>query len=250
MIDAEQAAGLTGSTVLGADDAPIGTVTEVIVDQNSGMPGWITVTTGPGRNALVPLHSATSTGAGVVVPFAHAVVAGAPAHRAGQPLTPGEAAALEQYYATASLPVNTGAAAVQPDGEIVLIRSEEQLHVDTVPAVYKRVRIQKVVVTEMQTITVPVRREELRITEEEITTEENVGQGADLAPVGSENLGAETPLVIVLHQEKVSVDTTVVPVEMVRIRVDTVQSTQQVNAAVRQERIEQDGAGTNPERLG
>ena len=80
--------------------------------------------------------------------------------------------------------------------------------------------------------------EEVRVVHEPIT-EENCGdalRGGELTEEGHE---------VVLHAERPVVTTEPVPVERVRLSIETVQSEQEVTGEVRKEQIEQVVDGTN-----
>uniref|UniRef100_UPI0013571CE9 YsnF/AvaK domain-containing protein n=1 Tax=Agromyces humi TaxID=1766800 RepID=UPI0013571CE9 len=120
-----------------------------------------------------------------------------------------------------------------PNTDTAMTRSEEQLHVGTENVETGRARLRKYIVTEEQTVTVPVTREEVRLEREPIT-DGNVGQamnGADLSEEEHE---------VVLSEERVVVDKETVPVERVKLDKDTVTENQRVSEDVRKEKIELD----------
>jgi uncharacterized protein (TIGR02271 family) len=88
-----------------------------------------------------------------------------------------------------------------------------------------------VVVTEMQTVTVPVTREEVRLVRDPIengdTVDATIGEGA-----------AD----VVLTEERVVVSKETVPVERVRLGTEKVTEQREVTEAVRKEQIELDDA--------
>ncbi len=112
-----------------------------------------------------------------------------------------------------------------------MTRSEEQLKVGTEKVATGKARLPKFIVTEQQTVTVPVRREEVRLEREPIT-DANVGDAMD-GPELSEEEHEMT-----LHEEQVVVDKNVVPVERVKMAKDSVSEDQQVTEEVRKEQIE------------
>lgn len=125
------------------------------------------------------------------------------------------------------------AAVPPPPADGAMTRSEERLRVSTESYAAKRVRVVKYVVTEEVTVTVPVRREEIRI--------EEVPLDADGPAVAAGTVaGAGLPEVIVLHAERPVVGTEVVPVERVRLHTDVVTEHVQVRDQVRRERIDVD----------
>lgn len=117
-----------------------------------------------------------------------------------------------------------------PNGETAeIIRSEERVRVDTVRVPVRRARLERFEVTEMQTITVPVVRQDVRIVYEPIDPSEQVAESTPGQPA------AQRPLV--LTQERVIVSTERVPVELVSMVVETVTEEQTVTAEVRSEQI-------------
>lgn len=128
------------------------------------------------------------------------------------------------------------AAVPPPPAEGAMTRSEEQLRVTLQRYAAKRVRVVKYVVTEEVTVTVPVRREEIRIEEVPLDADASTaaaGAVDTLAPAG-------LPEVIVLHAERPVVGTEVVPVERVRLSTELVTEHVQVRDTVRRERVDVD----------
>ena len=128
------------------------------------------------------------------------------------------------------------AAVPPPPAEGAMTRSEEQLRVTLQRYAAKRVRVVKYVVTEEVTVTVPVRREEIRIEEVPLDADASTaaaGAMDTLAPTG-------LPEVIVLHAERPVVSTEVVPVELVRLSTELVTEHVQVRDTVRRERVDVD----------
>jgi uncharacterized protein (TIGR02271 family) len=125
--------------------------------------------------------------------------------------------------------------ATPPATDGAMTRSEERLRVATERYAAKRVRVVKYVVTEEVTVTVPIRREEIRIEEVPLDDAAPAAAGA-LDAVASAGL----PEVIVLHTERPVVTTEVVPVERVRVRTEWVQEQEQVRDQVRRERVDVD----------
>ena len=115
-----------------------------------------------------------------------------------------------------------------------MTRSEEQLRVGTQTRESGRARLRKYIVTEQQTVTVPVQREEVRLEREPIT-EANIAAATE----GPELSEAEHE--VVLHEEQVVVEKKAVPVERVRLDTETVTEEQQVTEDIRKEHIETEG---------
>ena len=117
-----------------------------------------------------------------------------------------------------------------------LVLSEEQLRVEKERVEAGEARIQKYVVTEMQTIEVPVTREEVRIVREPIAEEDRVKyEGASLG---------DQEASVVLYEERVVVSKVTVPVERVSLRTETVEETKVVEETVARERLETEGPVT------
>lgn len=111
--------------------------------------------------------------------------------------------------------------------EATVVLHEEHLLVGTEVHATERVRLERYIVTEQRTITVDVRREEVRLTREPIA--DGRALSAD-SPVPTRE-----PIVVVLHQEQVVVSKRIVPVERVTLTVHTVTEDRPVDAVLRHE---------------
>ncbi|MFC5931229.1 DUF2382 domain-containing protein [Cryobacterium melibiosiphilum] len=128
-----------------------------------------------------------------------------------------------------------------PNTDDAMTRSEERLHVGTEQVGAGRARLRKHIVTENQTVTVPVSREEVRLEREPIT-DANRGQarsGRDLSEEEHE---------VQLTEERVVVNKETVPVERVRLGTETVTDEQQVSEDVRREEIDFDESEVDRKR--
>ncbi len=132
-----------------------------------------------------------------------------------------------------------------PPTDGAMTRSEEQLRVATERYAAKRVRVVKYVVTEEVQVTVPIRREEIRI--EEIPLDD--GAPATAGALDAAGTGG-LPETIVLHTERPVVGTEVVPVERVRLRTEWVQEQVQVRDQVRRERVDVDQDHVDQDHVG
>jgi uncharacterized protein (TIGR02271 family) len=112
-----------------------------------------------------------------------------------------------------------------------MTRSEERMRVGTERHEVGRARLHKYVVTEEQEVTVPVRKERLRVEREPITDENR-----DSAMSGPEISEAEHE--VTLHEKKPVVETRAEPVERVRMTAEEVTEEEKVRGEVRKERIE------------
>jgi uncharacterized protein (TIGR02271 family) len=106
----------------------------------------------------------------------------------------------------------------------------------------ERVRLRKHVVTEYRQVTVPVRREEIRIEREPTgDAEAPLDEGTVQAGAGAgETRQADDQQEIVLYEERPVVHTETVPVERVRMGKRTVVDEETVVGEVRREQIEVD----------
>jgi len=118
-----------------------------------------------------------------------------------------------------------------PTTDEAMTRSEEHLNVGTQRVEAGRARLRKFVVTEQQTVSVPVSHEEVRIEREPIT-DANIGNALDGPAISEEEHE------VVLHAEQPVVTTEAVPVERIRLGTETVSDTQQVTGQVRKEEVE------------
>ncbi|MCA1283112.1 DUF2382 domain-containing protein [Saccharopolyspora sp. 7B] len=118
-----------------------------------------------------------------------------------------------------------------------MTRSEERLRVDTEQIETGRVRVRKYVVTEQQSVTVPISHEKVRIEREPIAESErgSMGRSGSLAEDEQE---------VVLHEDRPMVTKETVPVERLRLRTELVTEERTVQDEVRRERFDvQDRTG-------
>jgi uncharacterized protein (TIGR02271 family) len=121
-----------------------------------------------------------------------------------------------------------------PTTDDAMTRSEEELSVGTTRREAGRARLQKYVVEEEVTQTVPVRREEVRVEREPIT-DANVGDATDGPEISEEEHE------VVLHEEEPVAEKRTVPKERVRLDTDVQTDERQVSDTVRKEQIDVDG---------
>ena len=120
-----------------------------------------------------------------------------------------------------------------------MVRREERLRVGTERVAATRMRLVKYVVTEEVQLTVPIRREEIRV--EEVPLDAVDEPGESLVPAASGGRGL--PDEIVLHTERPVVSVEVVPTERVRLRTEVVQGQETVTRQVQREQIAVDQQG-------
>ena len=265
----DDATQMRGMTAVASDGDKLGKIEDIYLDEETGKPEWMAVKTGMfgGHVSFVPLAEASLDGDVVSVPYDKAKVRDAPRVDADGQLSPDEEAGLYRYYgldygearSDSGLPQGDSAGHMSrhqsdgsgdptPDGtpgvvgndvsgpetDHAMTRSEEELRVGTARRQTGTARLRKYVVTEHETRTVPVQREEVRIEREPIT-DANADDAMD-GPAISEDEHE-----VVLHTEEPVVEKRAVPKERVRLDKDVVRDEQTVSEEVRQERIELDG---------
>lgn len=245
--EAHDPSGWIGHTMVDSSDDKVGKIADIYADDKTGAPEWLAVKTGLLGNRLhfVPLAGATADGDDLQVRFEKEQVTGSPTAEEKGHLSLAEEAALYRHYGLAYDDATTDGLAggrletestdtSSPNTDTAMTRSEEELRVGTRTTEAGRARLRKYVVTENQQVTVPVQREEVRVEREPITAD-NRNTAMDAPAIG------EAEAEVVLHEEQVVVDTTVVPKERVRVEKDVVTEQRTVDADVRKEVIETDG---------
>lgn len=252
MIDTSSIPRLIGAPVLDRKHAKIGTIGQIYVDPK-GRPVWASVRTGLFGTAqsFVPLESAHAEGDSLEVGFDKDTVKDAPRIEDDGELSRTDEETLYDYYSLdySSMDEPSGDTDVRstghdtsgPNTDTAMTRSEERLHVGTEKQQAGTARLRKYVVTENESVTVPVSHEEVRLEREPIT-ESNVGdamRGGDITEEEHE---------VTLHKERPVVDKETVPVERVRLDKDTVTEQERVSDEVRKERIDLEGDRTTRDR--
>ncbi|MEH0110107.1 DUF2382 domain-containing protein [Tersicoccus sp. MR15.9] len=120
-------------------------------------------------------------------------------------------------------------------GDEEIVRREERLRVGTETRETGRLRLRKHVVTENQTVTVPVEREEVTIEREPIADGEAHTGGT---------IGTDEEQTITLREEVPVVDKEVVDAERIVVHRDTVHDEQTVSGEVRHEEVDVDQDAT------
>ena len=168
---------------------------------------------------------AAGAGAGV----AGAGVAGAHADEKKAATHTTDAAATERKAGVAD---DAAAARTNNDGE--LIRSEEQLNVNKERVATGEARLRKYVVTDTETVEVPVEREEVRVERTPINAEDAKNYNGSIS-------GDSEEASVTLHEERVNVNKETVPVEKINLKKDTVRDTETHTEELRKEQIDTDG---------
>lgn len=262
---------MTGRQVFDAEGNKIGTVGRIYQSDATGEPAWATVTAGlfGSKESIVPLNGVQVDERGLHVTVNKDSVKDAPRIDADSGhLSETEIAELHRHYGvpvsgaaagsqagkgsgilpsqrtevdrdTAARPASAAAGretAARPDRGWVL-RSEERLRADIQSVETGRVRLHKRVVTSQETITVPIRHEEIRVTREVVKPGE----------AGADATIAEEDREVILHEERPIAVKEIVPVERVSLAVETIQENREVSETVRHEEIDIDD-GKQPRR--
>lgn len=276
MINRDNVASIMGSDVFDADGDKIGGVGQVYLDDATGEPSWVSVSTGwfGGAQSLVPLSDANyDSEGGLRVPYSKDMVKGAPRVEDDQHLSPAEEEQLWSYYSRTDykdwdgrsydatdddvalagtrrdvdVDVNRGGVDVDVDRDrgldvdrdhdLSMTRSEERLNVGKEQVEGGRVRLRKYVTTEEQHVTVPVQKEVLSV---ERTPVEGDARAAGI--IGDEGEQVEE---VVLREERPVVTKETVAVENVAINKDVVTEQHDVTETVAKEHIEVEGDGVD-----
>jgi len=114
----------SGLTALDSDDQPLGRITDIYLDHDTGQPEWALVATPQrGRRTFVPLAGAARKGDRVTVAVPKAAVGDAPAVRPGRELSDNDAARLYGHYVGTSGDRNRGARRVRGRGPVARLRA-------------------------------------------------------------------------------------------------------------------------------
>jgi uncharacterized protein (TIGR02271 family) len=255
MINASNLDRLIGANVIDSDGDKIGSVGQVYVDTDTGAPTWVSVRTGlfGMSETFVPIDQADQTGDDLRVPYTKEFVKDAPRIDVDGALEHSQEDELYAYYGSGSSgdagrragtadydrrdDATVGYDTSGPTTDDAMTRSEERLHVGTERVETGRARLRKYVVTENETVTVPVTREEVRVEREPIT-DGNVGDALSGPDISEEEHE------VVLTEERPVVAKETVPVERVRLDTETVTDNETVSEQVRKEEIEYED-GTN-----
>jgi stress response protein YsnF len=253
-----------GATAYGSDGEKIGKVGQLFLDDETGEPEFVTVNTGffGTSESFVPVTDAEMSSDRLTVPYTKDHVKDAPnVDVDGGHLDPSEEQRLYAHYGRTYTPPNgqagigapvTGTAGVgtgnvaepatgtasdtesDTASDTAMTRSEEHLEVGTTSQEAGRARLRKYVTTEMETHTVPVRKERAVVETEPITSDnmDEATSGPDISEDEHE---------VVLHEERPVTETVTEPVERVRLGTETTTEEEQVSGEVRKEQIETEG---------
>ena len=255
MLNDTQAREVTGATLYDQDGTKVGKVGQLYLDDQTGRPEFVTVSTGffGTSETFVPVENATYENGDLRVPFTKDAIKDAPhvdpagahlseseeqalyahygmeeTYRTGRSDDTGEYAGLRSGYA------DEGHDTSGPTTDEAMTRSEEHLEVGTVTEEAGRARLRKYVTTDTETQTVPVQKERA-VVETEPITDVNAGEALDGPAIPEEEHE------VVLHEERAVAETVAEPVERVRLGTETVTEQETVSGEVREEHIEVEG---------
>lgn len=240
-----------GRTAVDSEGSKVGKVGQVYLDDQTGMPLWVTVATGMfgTRQSFAPLYGAQISGDEVMLAVSREQIKDAPNVDDDGRIGASEQDALYRHYAGYvgeqqtgyGLGGQAGAQGRDTSGPVTddaMTRSEEQLRVGTETVEAGRARLRKYVVTEHVATTVPVSHEEVRVEREPIT-DANRDAALSGEPISEEEHE------VTLRAERPVVAKEAVPVERVRLTTETVTEDAAVNETVRKEQIEEPDVAEN-----
>jgi uncharacterized protein (TIGR02271 family) len=237
---------MIGRTAVDPDGQKIGKIGQVYLDDESGQPQWVTISTGlfGTKESFAPLQGARPSGDDLQLAVPKELVKDAPKIDADGHLDDAENEALYAHYSgyhqagspaagtrTDDVTDTDGHDMSGPNTDNAMTRSEEQVRVGTETVETGRARLRKYVVTENVATTVPVSHEEIRVEREPITeaNRDDALSGKDISEEEHE---------VTLHADRPVVSKEAVPVERVKLATDTVTENQTVNEEVRKEQID------------
>jgi uncharacterized protein (TIGR02271 family) len=259
-----------GRNAVDLEGNKIGKIGQVYLDDRTGDPLWVTVSTGlfGNRQSFAPIAGSAFEGDDVRLAVSKDTIKDAPNVDDDEHINSDEQNALYEYYGDTISSRSAGvqetgraglgdrqaaeydttgtvsqgqAGTVTGAGDDAMTRSEERLNVGKETVEAGRARLRKYVVTENVTRTVPVSHEEVRLEREPIT-EANRDAALSGEPISEEEHE------VTLQAERPVVEKEAVPVERVRLATDTVTEDAQVSDSVRKEQIDDvdvDNSGRN-----
>ena len=250
-VDTQQMRNWIGHTAYDADGDKIGKIDDIYLDEETGKPEWLAVSTGMfgSKVSFVPITGASSQGDDVRLQFSKEQVKGAPTAEPDGALSQQEEADLYRHYgmnysesrSDSGLP--EGGTAYTGDTQQksrttsghdnAMTRSEEELRVGKTQHEAGRVRLRKWVENERVTQTVPVTKERVTV-EREAVNSSNIGDAMDGPEI------TENEFEVTVHEERAVAETEVVPKERIRLDKERVTEQEQISADLRKERVEVD----------
>jgi uncharacterized protein (TIGR02271 family) len=249
-----------GRNAVDLEGNKVGKIGQVYLDDRTGQPLWVTVSTGlfGNRQSFAPITGSAFDGDDVRLAVSKDTIKDAPNVDDNEHINGDEQNALYEYYGDTIASRGAGGpetgqaglgdreaaeydttgtvsqgqtAAGTVTGDEAMTRSEERLNVGKETVEAGRARLRKHVVTENVTRTVPVSHEEVRLEREPIT-EDNRDAAVSGEPI------SEDEHEVTLRAERPVVEKETVPVERVRLATDTVTEDAQVSDSVRKEQID------------
>ena len=129
---------------------------------------------------------------------------------------------------------------VANDGSMIC--SEEQLNVNKEKVATGEARLRKYVVTDTETVEVPVTHEEVRVERTPISEEGAANFTGEIKDGDTDQAS------VTLHEERVDVNKETVPVEKINLNKEQVTETQRHSEELRKEQIDTDGIGTQDKK--
>jgi len=227
---AEEIRSWIGHTAVDVNGDKVGTIEDVFEDEQGSGPEWFSISTGwfGLKRSFAPVRGATADGDQLVLPWTKDEI------KQGPNFDPSDSFETDDdlygHYGMQYGDYETEYRGDAGGRDDAMTRSEEEVDVSKRTREAGRARLRKWVETENVHVTVPVRREVARMVTEPIT-DANVDRALD-GPEITENEHD-----VVLHEEEINVDKTVVPKERVRLETDSVEDERVVDEEVRKERI-------------
>jgi uncharacterized protein (TIGR02271 family) len=262
-----------GRTAVDREGSKVGKIGQVYLDEQTGLPLWITVAAGmfSTRQNFAPVYGSRFDGDQVTLAVSKDLIKDAPSIDNDGQIDANEQDTLYRHYADYLRPGQTGytdgsqtgyetggraghadsdelgghTAGVHgqdtsgPTTDNAMTRSEEQLRIGTETVEGGQARLRKYVVTENVSTTVPVSHEEVRLEREPIT-DANRDAALSGEPISEEEHE------VTLRTERPVVAKEAVPVERVRLTTETVTEDAPVNETVRKEQIEEPDLDGSP----
>ncbi len=233
-----------GRDLYDSDGDKVGTIEDIYLDDDSGQPEWVTVSTGWFGTArqFVPIAGTSAHDDGLRVSATTDMIKDAPSIDDDGHLSEADERRLYEHYGfdfeSTDHEATYGGRERADEGfeyadttaadASAVTRSEEEVSVDKREREAGRVRLRKYVVTEDVDVTVPVKKQVARVVR---TTTDGEGN------IATEDTDEE----IVLTEEELVVDKKTVAKENVRLETDTVVEDEHVTESVRKERVEVEG---------
>jgi len=237
-----------GADVFDSADDKIGSIDQIYLDDQSGQPEWMTVSTGwfGTSTQFVPISGSAAHGEGLKVPYTTDHIKDAPSVDADKHLDEDQERKLYSHYSldydAADHETAYGGRERPDEGydynttgdDASVTLSEEQLAVDKVQKEAGKVRLRKYVVTEDVNVTVPVKKQVARIVRTPAT-------GTEPGTIATDDVVEE----VTLKEEEVVVDKNVVAREEVAVETETVVGQEQVSEQVQREEVAVEGDVTD-----